>query len=265
MNSQILVSIITPCFNSEKTIARTFEAMIRQTYQKIEYIVIDGGSTDGTLEIIREYEKNFPFLFRYVSEPDKGIYDAMNKGIRMATGKLIGIVNSDDYYADDAIKNIVDAYDGADYRILYGFQRNIKEGQETQIFINHHSQLQYMMITHPTCFVTKNIYNDFGVYDTTYRSSSDYEFMDRIYHQIPDCFVPVYHVISNFEEGGMSSTQLGVRETLKIKMKRGYISKFRYVMSCLYSRLVEVVQWFKRMAKSLNRTINGEKDVRSDL
>ena len=90
MNSQILVSIITPCFNSEKTIARTFEAMIRQTYQKIEYIVIDGGSTDGTLEIIREYEKKFPFLFRYVSEPDKGIYDAMNKGIRMATGKLIG-------------------------------------------------------------------------------------------------------------------------------------------------------------------------------
>ena len=77
--------------------------------------------------------------------------------------------------------------------------------------------------------------------------------------------MPVYHVISNFEEGGMSSTQLGVRETLKIKMKRGYISKFRYVMSCLYSRLVEVVQWFKRMAKSLNRTINGEKDVRSDL
>ena len=119
MNSQILVSIITPCFNSEKTIARTFEALMRQDYENIEYIVIDGGSTDGTLGIIREYEKKFPFSFRYVSESDEGIYDAMNKGIRMATGKLVGIVNSDDYYADDAIKNIVNAYDGADYRILW--------------------------------------------------------------------------------------------------------------------------------------------------
>lgn len=251
MNNQVLVSIITPCFNSEKTIARTFDALMRQSYQNMEYIVIDGGSADGTLDIIREYEKKFPFPFRYVSEPDEGIYDAMNKGIRMATGKLVGIVNSDDYYADDAIMNMVNAYDGADYRILYGFQRNIKDGQETQIFINHHSQLQYMMITHPTCFVTKKIYDDFGVYDTAYRSASDYEFMDRIFHEMPECFVPVYRVISNFEEGGMSSTQIGVRERLKIEVKRGYISRFRYLVSCLYSRLVEIVQWFKRIAKKL--------------
>lgn len=249
MNNQVLVSVITPCFNSEKTIARTFEALMRQSYQNIEYIVIDGASSDNTLTIIKEYEKKFQFPFRYVSEPDNGIYDAMNKGIGMANGKLIGIVNSDDYYSDDAIMNMVEAYDGADYRILYGFQRNVKDGQETQIFMNHHSQLQYMMITHPTCFVTKKIYEDFGCYDTSYRSSSDYEFMDRIFHEIPECFVPVYHVISNFEEGGMSSTQLGVRETLKIKVKRGYISRFRYMVSCIYSRIVEVVQWVKRIAK----------------
>lgn len=249
MNNQVLVSIITPCFNSEKTIARTFEALIRQSYQNIEYIVIDGDSNDGTLDLIKQYEKKFPFMFRYVSEPDHGIYDAMNKGIRMASGKLIGIVNSDDYYSDDAIQKMIDAYDGADYRILYGFQRNVKNGQETQIFINHHSQLQYMMITHPTCFVTKNIYDELGYYDTSYKSSADYEFMDRVYHEKPECFFPVYHIISNFEEGGVSSTQLGVRETLKIKMKRGYISRFRYIVSCMYSRIVEIVQFLKRIAK----------------
>ena len=79
MNNQVLVSIITPCFNSKKTIARTFDALMRQSYQNMEYIVIDGGSTDGTLDVISEYEKKFPFPFRYVSEPDEGIYDAMNK------------------------------------------------------------------------------------------------------------------------------------------------------------------------------------------
>lgn len=249
MNDQVLVSIITPCFNSEKTIAKTFEALMRQSYQNIEYIVIDGASNDGTLGIIKQYEKKFPFSFKYVSEPDNGVYDAMNKGIRMASGKLIGITNSDDYYSDDAVQNMVDTYDGADYRILYGFQRNVKNGQETQIFINHHSQLRYRMITHSTCFVTKKIYDELGYFDTSYKSSADYEFMDRIFREKPECFLPVYHIISNFEEGGISSTQMGVRETLKIKMKRGYISKLRYIVSCMYSRIVEIVQWLKRLAK----------------
>ena len=97
------ISIITVCFNSQKTIGRTFDSVLRQTYPNIEYLVIDGQSTDGTTDIIREYEPLFQGRMKWVSEKDEGIYDAMNKGIRMATGDLIGILNSDDYYEDNAV------------------------------------------------------------------------------------------------------------------------------------------------------------------
>lgn len=246
MSGEILISVVTPCFNSAKTIRRTFDAMLRQTYRNIEYIVVDGGSTDGTVDIIREYEKKFPFTFRYISEPDQGIYNAMNKGIRMCNGELIGIINSDDYYQDDAIETMADIYDGQDYRIQYGFQRNWKNGEETQVFLCNHKQLRYMMVTHSTCFVTAKLYRDLGVFDETYKSAADYDFMIRVFKEKPDCFFPIYKIISNFEEGGISSTQTGVRETLKIRLKHGYIGKARYIIEILYSRLVELVQWLKR-------------------
>ena len=97
------ISIITPCLNSAKTIRQTIESVLNQTYQDIEYIIVDGASTDGTLEIIQEYEDQFQGRMQYVSEPDNGIYDAMNKGIRMSHGNVIGIINSDDFYEEDAV------------------------------------------------------------------------------------------------------------------------------------------------------------------
>lgn len=237
----VRVSIITPCYNSEKTIRRTFDSMLHQTYQNIEYIVIDGGSTDSTLKIIKEYERLFPFEFKYISEPDNGIYDAMNKGIKMSGGDIIGIVNSDDYYELDALESIINQYHGEKNRILYGIQRNIKNGTVIKAFINHHTQLRSLMITHPTCFVTKNLYNEIGLYNTSFKSSADYEWMLRVFDLYPDCFVPIYKVISNFEVNGMSSTQRGVRETLKIRHTRGYISKYKYFTQLMKSYLYEVL------------------------
>lgn len=93
---KMLVSIVTPCYNSIKTIGKTLEYIEKQTYADIEYIIIDGGSTDGTVELIRTHREKLPQRFRLVSEKDNGIYDAMNKGIRLASGHLIGVVNSDD-------------------------------------------------------------------------------------------------------------------------------------------------------------------------
>lgn len=93
------ISIITATYNSAATLRSTFDSILRQTYRDIDYIVIDGGSTDGTIDIIREYEPRFGGLIRWISEPDHGIYDAMNKGIRMAKGDVVGILNSDDFFS----------------------------------------------------------------------------------------------------------------------------------------------------------------------
>ena len=105
-----LISIITVCFNSSKTIRQTIESVLNQTYTNIEYILVDGKSTDNTVAIIEEYAPQFTakgIVYRWVSEPDAGIYDAMNKGIKLATGEWIGIINSDDWYELDACENML--------------------------------------------------------------------------------------------------------------------------------------------------------------
>ena len=143
----VLVSVLTPCFNSVKTIEKTLECIEQQTYPDIEYIILDGGSTDGTLDIIEHHRAKLPKQFTLVSEKDNGIYDAMNKGIRQASGKLIGIVNSDDWYEKDTIENVVKAYQGNQYEVVYGMQKTYLNGKEKATFIYHHDFLPQQMIT----------------------------------------------------------------------------------------------------------------------
>ena len=105
--SELLVTVLTPCFNSGRTIEKTLTCIENQTYKNIEYIIVDGGSTDNTLELIKRHRSRLPEKLTVISEKDNGIYDAMNKGIRLAKGHLIGIVNSDDYYEKDTVEQIV--------------------------------------------------------------------------------------------------------------------------------------------------------------
>lgn len=224
----MLVTIITPCYNSEKTIRKTIESVLNQTYQELEYLVIDGASTDKTLEIVKSYESAFAGRMHIYSEKDEGIYYAMNKGIRLAKGELIGIVNSDDYYEPDAVEKMAEKRTKNPYQILYGFERILKEGQETQIVLHHHSNLPNQMITHPTCFVTKKLYEEKGVFCTDYRYSADYEFMLRMYRDKEVEFTPVYALISNYALGGASGTGAAYLETNKLFLKYGTITKKRY-------------------------------------
>lgn len=238
---EILVSVITPCYNSGKTIEKTLECIENQTYHNIEYIIVDGGSTDETLEIIEKHRQRLPERFRLISEKDSGIYDAMNKGIGLATGQLIGIVNSDDWYEKDTIEQAVAHYQGNPYEVLYGMQRTYLNGREKATFIYHHDFLPQQMITHPTCFVTADTYRDFGTFDLQYRSAADYDLMLRYFESKKVVFTPVMRVLSNFQLGGMSSSQTGVRENATIRYRRGYLSKGRYWFIMVKSHLYELI------------------------
>ena len=235
-------SIITVCFNSEKTIERTIISVLSQSYQDFEYIIVDGASTDGTLSIIKKYKKKYPDKIKLISEKDSGIYDAMNKGIRSASGNLIGIVNSDDYYEADALKNISETYDGEKYEIVYGMLRTIKEGKEVSVYIKNHQWIDEDMITHPTCFVTKEVYEDFGTYSLEYRYSADYEFMLRMNRNSQVVFKPIYKIISNFSLDGASSSIKGYVDTLKLKYSYRLISKKRYYFETAKSRIALIMK-----------------------
>lgn len=219
------VSIITVCFNSEKTIRKTLESVACQTYSNYEYIIVDGKSTDHTLDIVEEYRERFGDRMMVISEPDQGIYDAMNKGISMAKGELIGMINSDDWYESTALEDMVNSYDGTKYMILYGMQREYQQGIEKLCWIKNHELLDKQMITHPTCFITKVLYEDFGRYDLRYKSSADYDFMLKMARNDRVVFKPVYKIISNFSLGGMSGNNIGRIETATIRYKYGIISK----------------------------------------
>lgn len=239
----ICVSIITVCFNSEKTIERTIKSVLEQTYKNLEYIIVDGKSTDKTLEIVEKYRPLFKGRMKVISEPDQGIYDAMNKGICNASGELIGIINSDDYYETDAVENVVAAMKDEYYQILYGMLRVIKENEDTKVIVMpKHENLENEMLAHPTCFVTKKVYSDFGMFDTKYRSCADHDFMLRMRKHSEVVFLPVYKLLANFTEGtGMSAQESSILEALGMLAEHGIISKTRYRLMLMKNRCKKVL------------------------
>lgn len=234
------VSIITACFNSSATIRKTFDSVLQQSYPEIEYLVIDGLSTDGTVDIIKEYEPLFQGRMQWVSEKDNGIYDAMNKGIRMSSGELIGIINSDDYYEKDAVEIMVNEWTEQKYQILYGATRTWKNGVEESIGILSHRFLNERMISHPSCFVTRAVYEDLGYYDTKHTSAADYDFMLKMNGNEKVEFVPVYRVIANFATGGMCATDKAYEDLMEVRKVHGLLTNYQYRKFRLTSRLYKV-------------------------
>ena len=222
-------SIITVSYNSEKTIEKTIKSVLDQSYGCIEYIIIDGASSDGTVDIIKKYEPEFGTRLKYVSESDEGIYHAMNKGIGMASGDLIGIINSDDYYERDAVEIMMNALGDRDgYLIFYGMLRVFRDGVEKCVNINSHLFMRENCIAHPTCFVTRQLYDRFGTYNTDYVSAADYDFLLRMSENKEVQFEPVYKIISNFAEGGMSSSSKAYYDLLKVQKDHGIITNREY-------------------------------------
>lgn len=204
------VSIITVCKNSEETIRKTIESVLHQTYKNIEYIIIDGESTDRTTEIIKEYQNIFEGRLWYISEKDQGIYDAMNKGILHATGDIIGIINSDDWYEPDAVERIVAAYERHTNANAICAQANIVS--ENLIIDKTKNKFEEeiwkgMPLPHPGVFVLRETYSRFGLYDTGYRIAADYDFIFRLYINNAR-FEILDDALVNFQMGGISTTEL---------------------------------------------------------
>lgn len=216
-NMKYKVTIITPCFNSEKTIRDTIESVLHQTYGNIEYIIVDGGSKDSTVDIIKEYEPLFQGRLKYISEKDAGVYDAMNKGLRMSCGSLIGIINSDDYYELDAVENAVSNMTKEKYQVIYGYCTLYRRNNLVDILKGSHKTLNVGMIPHPTCFVTRAVYCDLGMFSYRYKIASDYELMLRFQKSGKVQFIQIPKVLANFRYGGLS-TNSKMNKRLNLEM-----------------------------------------------
>lgn len=176
------ISIITVCYNSQDTIRDTLESVLSQTYENYEYLIIDGKSTDSTLNIIKEYEKKFDGKLKYVSEKDNGLYDAMNKGIKMASGDIIGIINSDDILAHkNVFRKVIDKIKDNDgvYSNLLMLDENLEKTYRLFKSKKMSKKLGWHP-PHPTLYIKKEVYGKYGYFDINYKIAADLDFMLRI-------------------------------------------------------------------------------------
>lgn len=217
-----MISIITATYNSAETINDTIKSVLCQTNKDFEYIIVDGGSTDETIDIVKSYESEFSGRLKWVSEKDKGIYDAMNKGIKMASGDIIGILNSDDYYtSDDILQTIADAFKFQNVDAIYGDIHFIKDGVPDKCVRYYSSRLFSpfwlrfgFMPAHPSFYCKREVFDKSGLYRLDYKIGSDYEMMVRLFrkHKISSRYVPKDFV--TMRTGGASNSNLNSRLTL---------------------------------------------------
>jgi glycosyltransferase involved in cell wall biosynthesis len=192
-------------YNGAETLRRTIKSVANQTYNHIEYIVVDGGSTDGTVDIIKENGETIDY---WISEPDEGIYHAMNKGIACAKGEIIGILNSDDWYEPEAVEAAVDAFCASPRsELVHGAMRVwSSSGQGSRLYGSKKewSPVLVSPFNHPTCFVLKDVYVDIGRFDIAFETAADYDFMLRFLNSGKrELYLDT--VLANFREGGVST------------------------------------------------------------
>lgn len=202
-----LVSIVTVVYNGGATLERTIQSVLQQDFQGVEYIIVDGGSTDNTLDIIRKYEDRLAY---WCSAKDNGIYDAMNKGVALCTGEWVGLINADDAYAEGAISKAMAAAQGRP-------EVNIVHGDILVHYSNGAEKVKYakcsgfllkyweMVLNHPSFFVRRSYYRDHP-FDPSFRVSGDHHWTLRAWMEDPQQFLYVPQVLAHFTAGGASMT-----------------------------------------------------------
>ena len=249
------ISIITATFNSGKTVRDTIESVLRQTYQEYEYIIKDGGSKDDTLEICREYEPKFNGRMKIISAPDKGIYDAMNNGIEAATGDVVGLLNSDDFYtSNDILQTIAEAFKENDIDAVYGDIHFVKDIDLTKcvryyssaIFKRGWMRLGFMP-AHPSFYCKKECYEKFGFFDTSYKVAADFENLLRLIYKgkiktkyIKKDFVTMR--TGGASTAGFASRKTIMKEHLRGLKKNGIYSNFFLLSLRYFYKIYELIR-----------------------
>lgn len=233
-----LVSIITVVYNGEKYLENTFLSVLNQTYHNIEYIVIDGGSTDCTLDIIKKYDNHISY---WLSEPDEGISDAFNKGVSLASGDIIGIINADDWYEPDTVEKVIERFSECNADVVHGDIRRAVE-----MIIPDEAMLRYeMAINHPTAFVTYRSYLKIGLFRNEFCYAMDYEWMLRA-KDAGLSFSYINQCLANMRLDGVSDRgwRMVLREFLKVQ-------DLHYPNQKLFNYLFFVFQIMKRTGRNV--------------
>lgn len=240
------ISIITITFNSAKTLLRALESVQAQTYKDIEHVIVDGQSTDGTRKLIEAYAKEHANV-RWISEKDDGIYNAINKGIAMATGDVIGLLHSDDtLYSTDSIEYIANAFAQTDANVVYGDLQYRKGGKVVRHWksntFNSRTLKYGWMPPHPTVYVRREVYEQVGPYDDWFRISADYDMLLRIFTAgYKTYYIP--KVLVSMEIGGVSNrnTRARLSKTQEdyIVLKKNHVGAGWLTVACKQLRKIK--------------------------
>lgn len=249
------ISIITAAYNSAATLGDTIHSVLSQSYDDWEHIVVDGDSRDGTLELIRDIEPRYAGRLRWVSEADHGIYDAMNKGIAMATGDVIGILNSDDFYtSNDILERVANEIDaGKDIDAVYG-DIHFVNGTDLKRCVRYYSSKRFhrwkmcmgYQPAHPSFYCRRKIYEQYGVFDTGFKVGADFEHLLRLIYvnRINARYIPLDFVTmrtGGASTSGISSYMTIMRDKLKAFRKHGILWAYLTIWMCYPSKLMEIL------------------------
>ena len=235
------ISIITSVFNNKNEIAETIESVISQTHSNIEYIIIDGGSTDGTLEIINAYKNRIGLV---ISEPDKGIYDGLNKGLALATGEVIGFLHSDDLYEDNyVIEKVAMAFQDNKVDSVYGDLVYVSKNDVSKVirywksgFFTPKKLRCGWMPPHPTLFIKRRIYEQYGVFNTNFKIAADYDVILRFLGKYTISTHYIDNVLIKMRVGGASNKSL---KNIFLKSKEDLVAMQNNGVGNIYSLLIK--------------------------
>lgn len=247
------ISIITATWNSGATLRDTMESVLSQSFTDYEHIIVDGNSKDNTLSIIKELEPRYNGRLKWISEPDKGIYDAMNKGIALATGDVIGILNSDDFYANENILKLIS--EGiTDIDAVYG-NLDFVDSSDTSRIVRQWTGSQYREggflkgwhPAHPTFYARKSCFERFGGFDISFDVSADFELMFRFIekNRIKNAYIP--HTLVKMRIGGESTGSIakiiqGNKNVMRAFTKNGYAVPRFYLIRRLVPKAVNIIK-----------------------